>query len=57
MNYNKEILKQIMDLECNYGIDLNYILKEMGIKSPEEERLELLRSRKDKIKNIFGDEI
>ena len=53
MDYNKERLERIMDLQHKFGIDAKYILKQMGIISPEE----LRQLRKDKIKNIFDNEI
>jgi hypothetical protein len=54
MNYIDKI-QMIQDLHQEYYLDVNWLRKQIGIKTPEELRIELIQSRKDKLKNIFDD--
>lgn len=57
MNYNDEKIKLITELHRLNIIDVNWLKSQFGFITPEEERAELRKSRKDKLNNIFGNDI
>jgi hypothetical protein len=57
MDYNDEKYKLLIELQKLNVLDLNYLMKEFGLRTPEDERDELRKSRKEKINEILGDDI
>jgi hypothetical protein len=52
MNLNESKIELLMDLQRYCGFEVNFILNQLGLVSPEEKRFE----RKEKLKEIFGND-
>jgi hypothetical protein len=57
MNYNKEKIKLLSELTQLNVFDIKWLMKTLSIQSPEEERVELRKTRKEKLNKIFDDVI